>query len=106
MKDLMNFVLFYTLWIFSSYNIHFFWFGMVVLRNKAIKFYLFENIFENITHQNIFSPSQISVAVFTINYEPDITDITSKKSVKHGMEIITAVGAEQYSIYVLKSIHN
>eukprot|EP01084_Bolivina_argentea_P082759 149845_1 len=90
MKDLMNFVLFYTLWIFSSYNIDLFWFGMVVLRNKAVKFYLFEDI------------TQISVAVITINYEPDITDTTTKKNVKYAMEIITALGAEQYSVYCAK----
>eukprot|EP01084_Bolivina_argentea_P082758 149844_1 len=95
MKDLMNFVLFYRLWIFSSCNIHLFWFGMIVLRNKAIKFYLFENI----THKNISCPSHISVAVITINYEPDIS---TKKRVTHGMEIITALGAEQYSAYCAK----
>eukprot|EP01084_Bolivina_argentea_P271660 462306_1 len=95
MKHLTSFISFCTLWIFLSYNIHFFWFGMVILFNKSSKVYLFEDT----TDKNISLPSQISTAVITTYYEQAAIDITTTEGVRHGMDIITAVCVEQYAVY-------
>eukprot|EP01084_Bolivina_argentea_P296430 510543_1 len=95
MNDLINLTLFYMLWIFLSCNIHWFWFAMEILGNKAIKLYLFQDI----THENVSLLLQTFVAVVRMNCGPAIEDINTKESAQHGMDICTTVGAEQYLIY-------
>eukprot|EP01084_Bolivina_argentea_P032527 60193_1 len=64
--------------------------GMVILRN------LFEPM---VTHKNTALPLQTFAAVISMICASVLTYIVSKESARHGMDIITAVGAAQCSVY-------
>ncbi len=116
----MNLAWFYMLWIFSSYiiKIQYFWFGMIILRilfkpithkNISLPLQVLSNIYPRTKHVIVFfmfSNTKTFAAVITMHFEPVLTHIVIKEDAEHGMDIITAVCAEQYLIYSAQAHKN